>query len=266
MSVKFTVVIPTYNRAKFVEKAIRSVLNQTYKNWKILIIDDSSTDHTEQVVQKYLLYPNIQYHRLFKNVGISKVMNVAIKIVDTPYLVQLDSDDWLPKKALERLAEGIRKNKERSALYYGNVRVYRYESGKYKFKSKIKHRQFKSKYAFLKYTGYIVAPRCYKVRALKDVGGWDTSDQYNGRFMEDRRIILKLIERYKVKWINKTLYNRTKHKDQLTNPEHIKKRNELRKRTIEYYLKRWGNKYIPIYGYRSNKYIYVKKFQKREKR
>lgn len=265
MGIEFTVVIPTYNRAKFIQKAIRSVIRQTYKNWKILIIDDASTDRTEQVVQKYLFDPNINYHRLLQNSGISKVMNEAMKLVDTPYLVQLDSDDWLPKRALERLAKGIRKNKEKSALYYGNVAMYRYRNGKYHFKRKVKHQAFKSKYAFLKYTGYIVAPRCYKVSALKEVKGWDTSDPYGGRYMEDRRIILRLIERYRIKHINKTMYNRTKHKNQLTNPKHIQKRNRLRKRTIRHYLKRWGNKYKPVFGFR-NKYVIVKRFKRVKKR
>lgn len=265
MGIDFTVVIPTYNRAKFIEKAIRSVFRQTYKNWKILIVDDASTDCTEQIVQKYLYNPNVNYHRLLQNSGISKVMNEAMRLVDTPYLVQLDSDDWLPKRTLERLAKEIRKNKEKSAMYYGNVAIYSYKRGRYRFKTKVKHQSFKNKYAFLKYSGYIVAPRCYKVSALREVEGWDTTDPYGGRFMEDRRIILRLIERYRIKWINKTLYNRTKHKNQLTNPKHIQKRNLLRKRTIRYYLRRWGNKYEAVFGYR-NKSVIVKRFKKRKQR
>ncbi|MGC5328366.1 glycosyltransferase family 2 protein [Brevibacillus sp. SYSU BS000544] len=265
MSVEFTVVIPTYNRANFVQRAIRSVIRQTYSNWKILIIDDASTDKTEKVVQKYLYHPNVFYHRLLKNVGISKVLNEAMNLVTTNYMVQLDSDDWLPRKALQRLANGIIRNKEKAALYYGNIATWKYHNGQFSFKSKVVHRQFKSKYSFLRFTGVIMAPRCYKVSALKSVGGWDTSDKFGGRYMEDRRIILRLIERYKLKWINKTMYNRTKHEKQLTNPKHIEKRNHLRKRTIRFYLKRWGNKYKPIFGFR-NKYVVVKRLVKRKKK
>lgn len=265
MSIEFTIVIPTYNRAKFIHRAIRSVLRQSYPNWNILIIDDASTDKTEQVVQQYLYHPNIHYHRLTKNVGISKVLNEAMNLVATKYMVQLDSDDWLPRRALQRLAKGITRNKERSALYYGNMATWQYKKGRYLLKSKVKHRQFKSKYEFLRYTGFIMAPRCYKVNALKKVGGWDTSDKFGGRYMEDRRIILRLIERYRVKWINKTMYNRTKHNKQLTNPKHIEKRNHLRRRTIRYYLKRWGNKFKPVFGYR-NKYVVVKKFVRQKRK
>ncbi|MGW9128958.1 glycosyltransferase family 2 protein, partial [Paenibacillus chitinolyticus] len=66
----FTVVIPTYNRASYIRKAIRSVLKQTSKDWKLLIMDDASTDRTRQKVEKYLYHPNIMYYRMEKNSGI----------------------------------------------------------------------------------------------------------------------------------------------------------------------------------------------------
>lgn len=259
MTPLFTVVIPTYNRANYIRKAIRSVLYQTYKGWKLLIIDDASTDDTRKRVQPYLKRSNIEYYRMEENVGISKVMNQALSLVDTPFLVQLDSDDWLSKKTLKTFSKSISKDRRNSAMYYGNVAIWRVSpSMTYKKAYVIEHKAFPHKYSFLVYNRWMVAPRCYRVSALQSVGGWDTSDKYGGRIMEDRRVILRLIDRYQVKWINKTLYNRTKHHDQLTDPQSKKRRNELRRKTFQYYLKKWGNKYRAKYAYRSG-YLVIRK-------
>lgn len=268
----FTVVIPTYNREKLVKKAIRSVLQQKYKGWKLLVIDDASTDKTRKEVAPFLMVPRVQYYCMQQNSGISKVMNTALAMVDTPYMVQLDSDDWLPSKALSAIARRIDQDNGKTALFYGNLRVWRIGKQKRKHRRPgakqffhVKHKRFPNKYSFLKYNRWMVAPRCYRVEALREVGGWDTSDKYHGRIMEDRRIILRLIERYPVKWINRTLYNRTKHSGQLTDRKTVHKRNHLRRKTFNYYLKRWGNEYKAKFGYR-NGYLVIRKLQKRRGR
>lgn len=262
----FTVVIPAYNRARYIRKAIRSVLRQTYKGWKLLIIDDASTDNTRKKVERYLAHPNVQYYRMEENSGISKVMNKALTLVDTPFLVQVDSDDWLPRRSLAVLAKRIRKSKRKYAMYYGNVRLWRVNKRmRYTKAFNIIHKEFKSKYSFLKYNSWMVAPRTYRVSALHEVGGWDISDEYGGRIMEDRRIILRLIDRYPVKYINKFLYNRTKHANQLTDPASKRKRNRLRRRTFNYYLRRWGNKYRAVYVYK-NGYLVIKRLKRVRRR
>jgi glycosyltransferase involved in cell wall biosynthesis len=265
MTPTFTVVIPTYNRAKFIRKAVSSVKNQTCKDWKLLIMDDASTDKTRHKVEKYLHHPHIMYYRMEKNSGISHVMNTALSMVDTPYLVQLDSDDWLPKKTLAILKKYIRKSRKKTALFYGNVKVWRVKHGKYYNPFLIRHKHFRNKYQFLKYNRWMVAPRCYRVEALRQVGGWDTSDKYQGRIMEDRRIILRLMEKYPVRYINKKLYNRTKHKGQLTDGKMRRRRNYLRRKTFSYFLKRWGNKYKAVYGYRDG-YLVIKRLKKVRRR
>ncbi|MFG0213009.1 glycosyltransferase family 2 protein [Brevibacillus porteri] len=261
MNPTFTVVIPTYNRAKFIRKAINSVLNQTSKDWKLLIIDDASTDHTRSKIEKYMYHPNIMYHRMEQNSGIGKVMNQALSMVDTPYLVQLDSDDWLPKRTLAVLKKYIHKSKKSTALFYGNMNIWKVRHGKYTNTIKVKHKTFYNKYQFLKYNRWMVSPRCFRVEALHKVGGWDTSDRYEGRIMEDRRIILRLIEKYRVRYINQILYNRTKHKGQLTDSKMKFRRNYLRKKTFKFYLNRWGKRYKAIYGYKDG-YLVIRRLKK----
>ena len=55
-----SIIMPTYNRAYIIERAIQSVIQQTYKDWELIIVDDASDDHTKDVVMKYLSY-NILY-------------------------------------------------------------------------------------------------------------------------------------------------------------------------------------------------------------
>ncbi|MEW9669826.1 glycosyltransferase family 2 protein [Ammoniphilus sp. 3BR4] len=247
---KLTVVIPSYNRAEFIERAIRSVLSQTYKNWKLLIVDDASTDDTEKRIEPYLKDNRIRFIALDKNVGISHVMNRALEEVDTEAFVQLDSDDWLDRDALRQFSKAMKRNPQ-AALYYGNVRMWvEQKNGRLKQFKTVRHRQFHTKYQFLCYMTYMLHPRCYRTEAVRNAGAWETNDEYDGRFMEDRRMVMKLIERHPVHWINKTLYNRIKHRQQLTNKEAFRIRNQLRKDLVNHSLRSWGNQYSPVFGYR----------------
>jgi glycosyltransferase involved in cell wall biosynthesis len=92
------VIIPTYNRSLVMHRAITSVLNQTYKDYIIHIVDDGSTDETQLELEKYKDYPNIKiYHQ--PNSGVSSARNLAAKSSSADWLSFLDSDDeWLPNK------------------------------------------------------------------------------------------------------------------------------------------------------------------------
>jgi glycosyltransferase involved in cell wall biosynthesis len=94
-----SVIIPTYNRSQLVGRAIQSVLNQTYQDFDLIVVDDASTDNTEEVVKNFN-DERIRYIRLEKNSGTSAVpRNTAIKVARCEYIAFQDSDDeWLPEK------------------------------------------------------------------------------------------------------------------------------------------------------------------------
>lgn len=93
-----SVIIPTYNRAHLVGRAIRSVLNQTYQDFEIIVVDDGSTDNTEEVVKSFN-DPRIRYIRHEKNRGGSAARNTGIRATYGEFIAFLDSDDeWLPEK------------------------------------------------------------------------------------------------------------------------------------------------------------------------
>lgn len=101
---KVSVIIPTYNRAEFLSTAISSVLNQTYQDFEIIVVDDSSTDNTTELINSFS-DSRIKYIRHETNKGGSAARNTGIKMSSGQYIAFLDDDDeWLPEK-LEKQVE-----------------------------------------------------------------------------------------------------------------------------------------------------------------
>jgi glycosyltransferase involved in cell wall biosynthesis len=100
---KVSVIIPTYNRAGLIGKAIASVLNQTDRDWEIIVVDDCSTDDTQQVLTSFD-DPRIRYIRHASNSGVAIARNTGINSSQSPYIAFLDSDDaWLPEKLARQI-------------------------------------------------------------------------------------------------------------------------------------------------------------------
>jgi glycosyltransferase involved in cell wall biosynthesis len=104
-----SIIIPTFNRGDFLLKAINSVLNQTYQNFELIIVDDGSTDHTFEVTRSFVIQEKIKYIRQ-ENAGVSKARNKGAEVANGFYISFLDSDDeWLPLK-LEKQIEYFKSN------------------------------------------------------------------------------------------------------------------------------------------------------------
>ena len=91
-SPKVSVVIPVYNREKYVRSAVDSILSQTFSDFELLVIDDGSTDGSIAVVQSYR-DPRIRLARNNANLGVSATRNKGIQLARGVYLAFLDSDD-----------------------------------------------------------------------------------------------------------------------------------------------------------------------------
>lgn len=130
---KVSVIIPTYNRAKFISSAVESIINQKYNNLEIIIVDDSSTDNTRSVVASLKeKYSNIVYCHNERSKGPSGARNTGILKSTGDYLSFLDSDDtWLDRN----LANGLKvlnKYPEIDVLF-GNSSVVDFGSGKHQY-------------------------------------------------------------------------------------------------------------------------------------
>lgn len=132
-----SVIIPTYNREYIIKNAIKSVLEQTYTNIELLIIDDASTDNTETIVKSFK-DNRIKYIKLIDNTKGKKTRNVGIKMSKGDYIAFLDSDDeWIPnkiEKQLKAITHEKLKNKEImcfTGLLINNKGKYKKQINKY---------------------------------------------------------------------------------------------------------------------------------------
>jgi len=98
-----SVIIPTYNRAHLIGRSIKSVLSQSYQDFEIIIVDDGSTDNTEEVVSSFN-DERIRYIRHGENKGEAAARNMGIRVARGKYIASQDSDDeWLPEKLAKQI-------------------------------------------------------------------------------------------------------------------------------------------------------------------
>lgn len=93
-----SVIMPSYNTADYISDSIKSVISQTYQNWELIIVDDCSTDNTDDIVS-YFSDNRIKYMKNKKNMGAAATRNRALREAKGEWIAFLDSDDlWLPNK------------------------------------------------------------------------------------------------------------------------------------------------------------------------
>ncbi len=96
-----TVIIPCYNCEKYIEQTLDSVLNQSYSDFKIIAIDDCSTDTTLQILKEYSKkYSKVKIHSNKENLGVAHTRNKGVKMSNFPYIAFLDADDVWEKEKL----------------------------------------------------------------------------------------------------------------------------------------------------------------------
>lgn len=104
-----SIIMPSYNTAPYIRETIQSVLDQTYQNWELIIIDDCSTDNTDEVVAS-IKDERIRYYHNEKNSGAAVSRNRALREAKGRWIAFLDSDDlWMPEK-LEKQISFMEKN------------------------------------------------------------------------------------------------------------------------------------------------------------
>ena len=107
---KIDIILPNYNSSKFISKTIKSILRQTYKNWKLIIVDDFSNEETKNILKKISKKKNIKVFYLNKNRGAGFCRNFAIKKSNSPYLAFIDSDDMWEKDKLKKQINFMKNN------------------------------------------------------------------------------------------------------------------------------------------------------------
>ena len=199
---KFSVIIPLYNKAPYVKKALETVCAQTYRDYEIIVINDGSTDNSAVVADEYLKATDgIDYQIISQqNAGVSAARNAGVALSHGDYIAFLDADDWWEPTYLERMAQLIEDYPE-AGLYACNY-VY-YKPGKTRVALNIP-------------TGYINYPKAYyesnampiwtgaamiQRKVFEEMGGFPLGIKLG----EDFLLWSKIAMQYKVAFLNEAL-------------------------------------------------------------
>ncbi|MCQ6265566.1 glycosyltransferase [Fictibacillus sp. WQ 8-8] len=246
MDKEVTILIPSFNSGIYLREALESVFNQTYPYWKIILVDDASTDDSLSHAADLLEDQRITLIKNKKNVGQSMSQNIGLERINTEFFMQLDADDWLPENTLDLLMDTARNLPEEVALIVGNVievtenrkrKRYRYVSNEW---DNIQQEKYE-----LLLSNYIPWPKFYRTSLIKKMGGWAVNDPFKGRHAEDLRMFLRLIEEYRFYYIPQTILYYRIHARNSTHQKDVYR--EAVEWIVRDALHRWGNEYEPVF-------------------
>lgn len=119
-----SIIIPCYNQGKYVQDALNSAINQTYKNIEIICISDGSSDNSDEIIKKFVLNnKNIKYINCDKNMGVANARNTAIDSSAGEYILPLDADDVIESTYVEK-AVAILDNDSNIGIVYSKARKF----------------------------------------------------------------------------------------------------------------------------------------------
>jgi glycosyltransferase involved in cell wall biosynthesis len=114
-----SVYIPAYNAGLFLNRSISSVLNQTFDDYHLYVIDDASTDNTAEVVEPFLDHPKVTYLRNSSNLGMSQNWNKGLELATGKYVAKLDADDFYKPYFLEETIAVLEQNPQVGLVFGG---------------------------------------------------------------------------------------------------------------------------------------------------
>lgn len=240
MSDLISIVLPVYNGEEYLEDSLNSVINQTYKNWELLILDDCSKDSTPEIAKKYVeLDKRIKYFRNENNLKLPGNLNKGFSLAQGDYLTWTSDDNMFKEDALERMLTALKVNDV--DLVYASYQIINEKSEK----QHIIYADSKSKEHIL---GSNVVGACfmYTRKAYELVGDYDT----NLFLVEDHDYWQRMIAVVNSISISDVLYYYRWHENSLTST----KRQEQYGKVLEEMI----NKNRPKYGKLSveQKYYY----------
>jgi len=203
--VVFSIIIPLYNKAPYIRKALASIVAQTYQDYECIVMDDGSTDGSAEVVQCAMRNAQCTMGAKMRllsqpNQGVAVARNNAVREAKGAYLCFLDADDWWEPTFLEEMAQHIAQYPD-AGLYATNY-VY-YKPGKTHVALNMPTGYIDYPQAYLQstampvWTGAVTMPR----RVFEEMGGFPAG----GRLGEDFLLWAKTAMRYPVAFLNKPL-------------------------------------------------------------
>ena len=246
-----SVYITNHNYGSYLKKAIQSVLNQTLKNFELIIIDDGSTDNSKKIINSYK--KNNKIIKIFqKNRGLTVSNNLALRLAKGKYIMRLDADDWLDNNALEVMSNTLERSPDIGLVFPDYFEVDR--TGK--ITNLVRRHDFKK----VKLHDQPAHGACTLIRkdCLEKIGGYSEKyDRQDGYYLW-----IKFIQKYKVLNINLPLFFYRKHESSLSNNEEkilSTRSNIIKSNLSKKSLKKKALAILPIRGLKINPGSYVLK-------
>ena len=158
-----SVIIPCFNHGKYLSEAIESVKSSTLKEWEIVIVNDGSTDNTEEIAQSFLSDSRIHY-LCQSNGGPSKARNHGISVASGKYILPLDADDKIAPTYLEEGVSFLNSHPEYS-LFFCNIQYFGLDSST--------HCVYYTGYKRQLITNQIIGPSIFRKEDWERIGGYD---------------------------------------------------------------------------------------------
>jgi glycosyltransferase involved in cell wall biosynthesis len=220
-----SVVIPTYNRREYIEQSLDSVLNQTFSGFEVIVVDDGSTDGTEEILQPYL--SRIRYLRQ-KNSGAAVARNVGVRNAEGAYIAFMDSDDLSAPGHLQILHDFLERN-HHCAMVIGNGA---YLEGRFHNRDTVipraKGKLLEEKGVTVKdlFDGRIIRLQGTMTRksVLEEVG---LLDEWF-RLSYDLDLSLRVIKNHPIGFTNEIVYFYRKHGGNISSDDELRSRENLR--------------------------------------
>lgn len=220
----FSISICCLNSESYLEEAITSVLNQTYKNWELILIDNGSVDKTKDIIKFFIKnHSNIKCFTENKK-GLSYARNLSIEKSNYDWVVLLDHDDVMHKDRLYNHLQDIQNQKEinfffgDAIIFKNNKNLYsRFEVAKNKDSFNPTNLNLKKQFAYInliKYGCFIVSSTvCFNKKIVNSVGSFNV----NLKFISDYKFFLNVSEKYDMYCSDKIISKWREHPTQSTN-------------------------------------------------
>lgn len=118
-NIHFSVIMPTYNQCAFIRRAVKSLMDQTYKLWELIIINDGCTDETEEYIFDFIRDKRVKYIKNEENTGLGHSLNQGLDFAKYDYIAYLPSDDYYYENHLQKIAEKFSLSEDIFLVYSG---------------------------------------------------------------------------------------------------------------------------------------------------
>lgn len=201
-----SIVLPTHNGERYIEQAIQSIIDQTYNNWQLLVVDDGSTDKTADIVDLYARAdPRIHLYRNTNNVGLPVSLNIGSEHARGTYLTWTSDDNYYAPEALALMVEALETDPELCVVVAGMQYVDEFGDSLGQF--------LPGPIDNISFTNVIGGCFLYKSEVHHRIGGY----RHEYSLVEDWDFFLRAYSQgYRFQVLRKSLYHYRKHANSLT--------------------------------------------------